>query len=423
MKKVLLVVFSVLLVTLTVLPHLAFADVTTADSPTVTEENAEIKAFVKDLCELNASGDKAETVNWLVAKFREALNNSALDSSVAIDQFTNKGDNKNYFNIVARLVKAGAKKQIIVGAHYDVLIGEGASDNVAGVAALYYTMMTLADNANKIPFNVTFVAFDGEEKGLLGSNYFVNGYEDNPNDGMSAEEIANTLVMFNIDSIALGDDVYLMCENKHTDLANAILANSDGIVEKPYARGTYGSVLDSVYGHGYGYYEYVQGSDHTPFRLKGIPVAFLFSGTYSASPWGFSESSSFSQVMNSADDTYENLVKSGVAYAVRIQNVGDAIANTIISDGFSDVAENARSQLVNLNFWYNKWWASLVILGILVILVIFTLLYNRKLQKKSILGTAEVKKQKVFDKPDASEIFSFDDSQKSDADDIFTFKK
>ena len=429
MKKGLLFVLTVLLAVLSVCSSMAFAEevLPTADTPAATREDDGIEKFVKELCELNGAGNKAEVRNYLVGKFREAFGESediaSADSNVQTEMFQDNDKKENYFNIVARLEKTGTTKQIIIGAHYDVSGGEGAADNAVGVATLYYTMVTLVENQDKIPFNIVFVAFDGEEQGLLGSNYFVNGYENIPNDGMSEQEIADTLVMFNIDSIALGDDVYLMCENKRTDLANAILANGTGIVEKPYARGVYSSYLDT---YGYGYYEYIQGSDHTPFRLAGIPIAFLFSGTYSVSPWGFTESSiPDRQVINTGADTYENLVKSGVAYAVRIQNVGDAIANTILSKDFAQIAENARSQLVNLKLWYNKWWASLIILAILIILAVFTWLYSRKLQKKSILGTAEIKTQKVFEKPDASEIFSFGQTKsqdKTDIDDIFTFK-
>lgn len=427
MKKSLLVILIVLLVILTVGSSVSFAEeqvIPTADLPTDNSENPEIQAFVKELCALNAegnkSGNKEEIRKYLVEKFRSALGEPAdiatAESNVKEDYFTNDGN--AYWNIVARLVKDDTAKQIVIGAHYDVTNGEGAADNVVGVAVLYQTIKTLVANAS-IPCNITFVAFDGEENGLLGSKHFVSK--------MSAEQLLNTLVMFNIDSIALGDNVYLMCENKRTDLANTILANSEGIVEKPYAKGTYGSYLEGVFGFGYGYYEYIQGSDHTPFRLSGIPIAFLFSGTYSAEIWKFSESSDPSKkVINSAADTYDNLVSSGVDYLARINTVSSAITQTITSDGFTEVAENAKSQLVNLNFWYNKWWASLAILVILVILAVLTWFYNNKLQKKAILGTAEIKTQKVFEKPDASEIFSFDDKDsqsKADVDDIFTFKK
>lgn len=420
MKKFLLIVLTVLLLTLTVMPTVSFADEV---PPTVNSEDLELKQFVKDLCALNAedndAGNNAGARNYLVSKFREALGESpdieANESNVKSEYFS--VDSNPYWNIVARLVKDGTQKQIIIGAHYDVTKGEGAADNATGIAVLYYTMKTLAANAEKLPFNITFVAFDGEEKGLLGSTEFVKNLA-------NARQLSNTLVMFNIDSIALGDNLYLMCENKRTDLANAIISNSDGITEKPYAKGTYGSLMDIF---GYGYYEYIQGSDHTPFRLNEIPIAFLFSGTYSSSLWGFSENSdSSSQVINSAKDTFENLEKSGVDYIGRIHTVSNAIANTITSDGFAEVAENARDQLVNLNFWYNKWWASLTILAILIVLAVLAWLYNRKLQKSALLGRAEIKTGKVFEKPDASEIFSFDDAKsntQTDTDDIFTFKK
>ena len=74
---------------------------------------------------------------------------------------------------------------IIIGAHYDHLgygdegslhVGErsihnGADDNASGVAGL----LMLANKAvdEKWNQNVIFIAFTGEEKGLLGSNYFV----------------------------------------------------------------------------------------------------------------------------------------------------------------------------------------------------------------------------------------------------------
>lgn len=417
MKKVLLFVLIVLLAILPVGSTLSFAEeaLQAAVSPMAINENAEIEQFVQELCERNALGDNAAK-DYLMEKFSEVLGEENVEEEMFFYD-------KNYCNIVAKLLKPGATKQIIIGAHYDVTRGEGAADNATGVAALYLTMKTLAANASKIPFNITFIAFDGEEQGLLGSDFHVNGYANNTHDGMSAEEIANTLVMFNIDSIAIGDNLYLMCENRHTNLADAILANG-GIVEKPYARGTYGAYLG---GFGYGYYEYVQGSDHTPFRLSGIPIAFLFSGTYSASPWGFSESSDPSKnVINSSKDTYENLVNNGVDnYVSRIETVSNAISKTILDDNFATVAENARNQLVNLSFWYNSLWPSITIAVILVILAVVTFLYYRKLQKKAILGTADIKTQKVFDKPDASEIFSFDKtkSDKSDVDDVFTFKK
>lgn len=373
--------------------------------------NSEIDTFVKELSELNASGDKAGARNYITDKFREALGESddTADSKVKHIYCSST----SYVNIEAQIQGADSTKQIIVGAHYDS-VGAGADDNVCGVVALYLTMRTLAQQQSNLPYTVTFVAFDGEEEGLIGSDEYVKNIKDK----------SNVLVMFNIDSIGTGDNLYLMCENKHTDLANLILTKSQDITEKSYAKGTY-ALMDQ---YGYGYYEFVQGSDHTSFRLQGIPVAFFFSGTYDADIWGFSQSSDTDrQVWNTSRDTYDNLAKSGVDYVSRIQTVSNAIAQTILDDEFTAVAGNARNQLVNLNFWYNGLWPSLAVLVILLILVIFTVLYSRKLQKKAILGTADVKTHKIFEKPDAEDIFTFKDQAPkgdgSNVDDIFTFKK
>ena len=384
-----------------------------AEEQTQAESTDTIKAFVKQLCEYNGAGDKAGARNYIVEAFQNAVGEDgetpASESQVKSLPFGKNGN--SYVNIEVKL-DVGSTKQIIIGAHYDT-VGEGAGDNVCGVAALYQTLNALYQHKENLPFNVVIVAFDGEEDGLVGSSYYVNEY-------MSEEEIANTLVMFNVDSIAPNGQLYLMCENKSTDLAKLILKGRDPhlIREKPYARGTYNE-LDRSFG--YGYYEMVQGSDHTPFRLQGVPIAFFFSGTYALGSWNFIADSA----INTSSDTYENLTK--FSFAERILTVSDAIVDAVLSEEFVDVAENARNQLVNLNLWYNAWWSTIVVGVILIALVVATILYNRKLQKKAILGTAEIKNNKVFDKPAAEDIFTFKDEKDAqngnDMDDIFTFKK
>ena len=78
-----------------------------------------------------------------------------------------------------------APKTVIVGAHYDHLgygaegslhrgdtaIHNGADDNASGVAVLLNLANRLKDTLQKN--NYVFIAFSGEEMGLLGSNYFV----------------------------------------------------------------------------------------------------------------------------------------------------------------------------------------------------------------------------------------------------------
>ncbi len=83
-------------------------------------------------------------------------------------------------NVIAFLPGTkGAKKTIVFTAHYDHLgrMGEltyfpGANDNASGTAML----LTLAKYFKEHPVNVNilFIAFAGEEAGLLGSEHFVN---------------------------------------------------------------------------------------------------------------------------------------------------------------------------------------------------------------------------------------------------------
>src|SRR6185312_9085296 len=76
-----------------------------------------------------------------------------------------------------------------IGAHYDHLgLGEqdslapslagqvhpGADDNASGTAGLMELARQLAAERQSLRRGVVFIAFAGEELGLLGSNYYVN---------------------------------------------------------------------------------------------------------------------------------------------------------------------------------------------------------------------------------------------------------
>lgn len=405
MKKLVLVLIAVLLLTFAFAANVAVAEEATVDS---RAQHGEIYTFVQELCERNKS-DKESARTYLKEKFTEALG----DAWFVEEQQFRIDDNK-YVNLVAEISKPNADGQIIIGAHYDTVFDggkryEGAGDNACGIAALYQTMKTFASmKLNALPYSVVFVAFDGEEEGLLGSEYYVSK--------MSAKAIESTRVMFNFDTIATGDNLYLMCENKPTDLAKLILSKADGIQEKPYAKGTFGNVYDL---YGYGYYETVQGSDHTPFRLAGIPTAFFFSGTYSATVWSYAESTDPNKaVTNTQRDTFENLVALHPDFESRIATVSNAVVDTVLSAEILTI--DTRGQLVNLNFWYNAWWPIVAIAVIGVACIVIAIFYFRKLQKNAILGESEIKTQTVFEKPSAEDIFSFGSD---DSDDIFTFKK
>ena len=131
--------------------------------------------------------------------------------------------------------------------------------------------------------------------------------------------------------------------------------------------------------------------------------------------------------MNTVGDTLEQLVaKHGNNVLTRINGVSSTVADTLLSQQFLSVAQNARSQLMDNNVLFNIVWPKIAVLGAVVVTALFAVLHYRKLQKKSIMSDGGVNNRKIFSTPDAEDIFSFDeggDKGKDSAEDIFTFKK
>jgi len=128
---------------------------------------------------------------WIVTQLQEA---GYTDSQITRDEFDAQMGNTKVTgtNIIASLGPENAKKQIIIGAHYD---GDGVGDNGSGVALLLAQAAGLVNE--DLDRRVLFIFFDGEEDGELGSAHYV--------ENMSASEKKQTEYMINIDSVAFGD--------------------------------------------------------------------------------------------------------------------------------------------------------------------------------------------------------------------------
>jgi len=174
--------------------------------------------------------------------------------------------------IVGRNVSAfldkGAEHTIIIGAHYDHLgwgeegslytgppaIHNGADDNASGVAA----MLALAKYYKDKPLknNVLFIAFSGEEKGLWGSNFFVDN---------SPLEMENINFMVNMDMVGrLNHDRQLAIYGTGTS----------PVWNKALQSVKYPKFKFSLKESGLG------PSDHSSFYLEDIPVLHFFTGQH-----------------------------------------------------------------------------------------------------------------------------------------------
>jgi Iap family predicted aminopeptidase len=96
-------------------------------------------------------------------------------------------------NVICRL-QGETDEQIVVGAHYDkASAGTGTIDNWSGAALLASLYQGLVSQKRHHTF--VFVAFAGEEQGLIGSEFFVKH--------MSRDELGRTKAMINLDTLGL----------------------------------------------------------------------------------------------------------------------------------------------------------------------------------------------------------------------------
>lgn len=91
-------------------------------------------------------------------------------------------------NILAKIEGKNPEEIVVVGAHYDhlgydeMLVGDkifnGADDNASGVQAVLQILRAFLATGEQPQRTVIFALWDGEERGLLGSTYFVNNFAD-----------------------------------------------------------------------------------------------------------------------------------------------------------------------------------------------------------------------------------------------------
>jgi hypothetical protein len=178
-------------------------------------------------------------------------------------------------NVVGRLSAGAAGRlpgAVLVGAHYDHLglggagsltpdvhaIHHGADDNASGTAAVLEIARTLAAERGKLRRDVYFVAFSGEESGVLGSTAFTR----KPPAGL---KIADLVAMLNLDMVGR------LRGNQLTVLGAATAEEWKELVPPACERERLGCALS---GDGYG------PSDHSPFYAAGVPVLHFFTGAH-----------------------------------------------------------------------------------------------------------------------------------------------
>jgi len=203
-------------------------------------------------------------------------------------------------NVIA--VKPGrTNMQIIVGGHYDsVTAGKGVDDNASGIGVILEVAELLKDV--NTPYSIKFIAFGAEEAGLKGSEAYALS--------MSEEEIKNTIVMVNLDSLAVGDKMYAYgnegekgwFRDKALQIAKKLKLNMETNpgINPQYPAGTTGDW-----------------SDHKHFKNLGIPYLYFEATNWELPPYdGYTQTELDGEIWHTRKDTLEYIES---AYPGRIK--------------------------------------------------------------------------------------------------------
>jgi alkaline phosphatase isozyme conversion protein len=145
-----------------------------------------------------------ETVTYL----NQRLQSFGYEPTEQSFSFERAGETYDEVNVIAERTGTSGK-QIIIGAHYDTAPSsatldrsnlQGTNDNSSGVGVLLELAQRVSAYED-VRHTFKFVLFGAEEVGLIGSEYYV--------ENMSEDEIDNTIVMINLDSLIFGDKLYL----------------------------------------------------------------------------------------------------------------------------------------------------------------------------------------------------------------------
>lgn len=221
------------------------------------------------------------------------------------------------FNVVGILDGSDATlkdEAIVIGAHYDHLghggegslaprsgeIHHGADDNASGVAGMLELARLFTSPGQRPRRTIVFIAFSGEEEGLLGSNYYVNH---------PIVPLANTVAMINMDMIGRMKNNKLIVGGVGTTpvwrqvIAAANTADRIRVAATPESSGSIARTSSSTNRAAVPMVTGINGravvtveqekpfeltlnedgfgpSDHSSFYAKQVPVLFFWTGTH-----------------------------------------------------------------------------------------------------------------------------------------------
>jgi hypothetical protein len=177
---------------------------------------------------------------------------------------------RNVVGVLPGSDPALAKEAVVIGAHYDHIghgghlsmspdrtgeVHNGADDNASGTSAVIEIARQAAASRERFPRTLVFIAFAGEERGLLGSAHYVEQQPTVP--------VADTVAMLNLDMVGRA--------RGSVDVAGLEYAPSIEADLKAASQGVRGLSIKRE-GPGAGR------SDDSSFQARRIPAINFFTG-------------------------------------------------------------------------------------------------------------------------------------------------
>lgn len=246
------------------------------DRPHPTHER-EVEALISQL----VSSNLAQTITKLSSYHnRYYQNESAVQAAQWIAQtFADLGAKRSDVkvalyphkfkmpSVIARIEGQGplASEVVVLGAHADSINqnvffpnptgrAPGADDDASGVSTLIETFRVIAESGFRPARTIEFIAYAGEEAGLLGSQDIANSYRQQGKRVVAVLQLDMTMFPGQSREIAM------IMDNVNVDLSNFVKRLIDTYVRVPWREDKCGYAC----------------SDHASWHKAGFPAAFPF---------------------------------------------------------------------------------------------------------------------------------------------------
>jgi Zn-dependent M28 family amino/carboxypeptidase len=260
-----------------------------------------------------------------------ALRNVSIELKTDVVKLT--GKSANVVGVVKGSDPRLASEYVVIGAHYDHLgtggpeslaarpdgqIHHGADDNASGTSGLIELARVISSERSRLKRSVVFVAFSGEELGLLGSA----AYTKDP-----VAPLASTVAMLNMDMIGRLRNGSLFVGGVGTSPAWKPLLERLNAVSRQTATASsngHATRFQLSFGEdGFG------PSDHQSFYVRDLPVLFFFTGTH--------------EDYHKPSDTADKINSEGARQVAElVREVAESIANEPERIAFNKVKVQSR---------------------------------------------------------------------------------